>query len=185
MQEDMTQKTIALVFMATSFTARHFEAVLREAKHDLERHDTAVQNKKNIAKQAKLQRKPKKSAPVKKERHRKMRIGELVGQGEKLATIQIPEDLKSFQRIARKYNVDFAVKKDRSEEPPKYIIFFKAKDTDMLKECFRDYLVNQKLKHDRPTFKERLTIMKQKVQERAQQRQRAREKILNRGDQSL
>ena len=53
MQEEMTQKTIALVFRATSFTARHVDVVLKEAKHDLERHDTAVQNRKNIVKQAK------------------------------------------------------------------------------------------------------------------------------------
>ena len=47
MQEEMTQKTIALVFRATSFSARHFDAVLKEAKHDLERQDTAVQNRRS------------------------------------------------------------------------------------------------------------------------------------------
>ncbi len=50
MQEEMTQKTIALVFRATSFSFRHFDAVLKEAKHDLERHDTAVQNKRMMQK---------------------------------------------------------------------------------------------------------------------------------------
>ncbi|MBP5195065.1 MAG: hypothetical protein J6Z42_03630, partial [Lachnospiraceae bacterium] len=101
MQEEMTQKTIALVFRATSFSVRHFDAVLKEAKHDLERHDTAVQNKRMMQKQQKAGSK----AANERQRHRKMKVSELVGQGEKVSTMQIPDDLRAFQRRARRYNV--------------------------------------------------------------------------------
>ena len=36
--------------------------------------------------------------------------------------------IRDFERIARKYGVDYAVKKDRSTSPPKYLIFFKGRD---------------------------------------------------------
>ena len=180
MQEEMTQKTIALVFRATSFSARHFDAVLKEAKHDLERHDTAVQNRKMMLKQQKSQKSGGRAVPERK-RSGRMQVAELTGQGEKLSTMQIPDDLKSFQRIAHRYNVDFAVKKDKSVDPPKYVIFFKAKDTEVLKECFKDYLNHQQRKQERPTFHQRLEVFREK----AKQQHRTLEKKLNRGDRSL
>ncbi|MCI9305748.1 MAG: alcohol dehydrogenase catalytic domain-containing protein, partial [Lachnospiraceae bacterium] len=33
--------------------------------------------------------------------------------------------------LAKKYNVDFAVKKDKTVAPPKYMVFFKGKDADV------------------------------------------------------
>ena len=38
------------------------------------------------------------------------------------------DNIKAFERVARKYNVDFAVKRDKTTEPPKYLVFFKGKD---------------------------------------------------------
>ena len=49
MQEEITQKPIALVFRAVSFTARHFEAALREAKRDRERQENAAIRWKNFS----------------------------------------------------------------------------------------------------------------------------------------
>lgn len=188
MQEEMTQKTIALVFRATSFTARHFEAVLREAKHDLERADTQAQNKKFQKKQLKTMEKKasdkntsdkgKKEPPKK---HGKKKVSELVGDGDKVNTMEIPDNIKTFNRIAKKYGVDFAIKKDKSEKPPKYIVFFKAKDTDVLKECFKDYLDKQSKKKTKVPFKQRLKNAKQRME----QRNRKREKKRDRGEQSL
>ena len=47
--------------------------------------------------------------------------------------------IRDFERIARKYGVDYAVKKDRSASPPKYLIFFKARDADALTAAFSEY----------------------------------------------
>ena len=54
-----------------------------------------------------------------------------------------------LERIARKYGVDYAVKKDRSASPPKYLIFFKARDADALTAAFSEYTQKKVKKADR------------------------------------
>ena len=57
-----------------------------------------------------------------------------------MTNIEITDkNIRTFDRVARKYGVDYAVKKDKTAEPPKYYIFFKAKDTDALTAAFKDY----------------------------------------------
>ena len=75
MQEEVTQKTIALVFRAVSFTARHFEAALWEAKRDMERQENAAirwKNGKGMTKYA--------TPPVKEENRKMQRIGYALSQ---------------------------------------------------------------------------------------------------------
>jgi hypothetical protein len=36
-------------------------------------------------------------------------------------------DLKGFERVTRKYGVDYAIRKDPSQDPPRYIVFFKLR----------------------------------------------------------
>ena len=55
-----------------------------------------------------------------------------------------------FEKIARKYGVDYAVKKDRSSSPPKYLIFFKGRDADALTSAFTEY-TNKKVKKAQKT----------------------------------
>ena len=54
-------------------------------------------------------------------------------------------ELKGFQKIAKKYGVDFAVVKDKNNEPPIYTVFFKAKDQDAINNVLREY-TNKKMK---------------------------------------
>ena len=52
---------------------------------------------------------------------------QLIGQNQGVSNIEINDpSIRDFERIARKYGVDYAVKKVRSTSPPKYLIFFKA-----------------------------------------------------------
>ena len=47
--------------------------------------------------------------------HGKMSVKKLVGQGMGASSIEVTDNnIKSFERVARKYNVDFAVKKDKT-----------------------------------------------------------------------
>jgi len=74
----------------------------------------------------------------------KQTIKQLVGQGQGVTNIEISDNnIKSFENIARKYGVDFAVVKDASESPPKHLVFFKAKDTDAITAAFREYSAEQ------------------------------------------
>ena len=62
--------------------------------------------------------------------------------GASLSDIEITGDnIGSFKRIAREYKVDFALKRDNSEAPPKWIVFFKAKDADAITSAFNKYLL--------------------------------------------
>ena len=46
---------------------------------------------------------------------------------------------KSFDRTARKYGIDYAVKKDRLSTPPKYLVFFKSRDADAMTAAFTEF----------------------------------------------
>jgi len=74
----------------------------------------------------------------------KQTIKQLVGQGQGVTNIEISDkNIKSFESIARKYGVDFAVVKDASENPPKHLVFFKARDTDAVTAAFKEYSASQ------------------------------------------
>lgn len=57
-----------------------------------------------------------------------------------MTNIEITDgNIKSFERVARKYGVDYALKKDTSGERPRYLVFFKARDADALTAAFKEY----------------------------------------------
>ena len=60
-----------------------------------------------------------------------------------VSNIEITDpSIKEFEKIARKYGVDYAVKKDRSSSPPKYLIFFQGPGRGCPDRCF--YRVHRK-----------------------------------------
>jgi len=76
----------------------------------------------------------------------KQSIKELIGQNQGVSSIPIEKtDLKGFEQVARKYGVDYAITKDQNVMPPKYTVFFKAKDADALTSAFEEF-TNRKLK---------------------------------------
>ncbi len=70
----------------------------------------------------------------------KQSVKDLIGQGQGVTNIDISKtDLKGFEKVARKYGIDYAIRKDASVEPPKYLVFFKAKDADAMTAAFNEY----------------------------------------------
>jgi hypothetical protein len=82
-----------------------------------------------------------------------------------LSDIEISGDnIGSFSRIARKHNVDFALKKDSSVTPPKWMVFFKAKDADALTASFNEYSkIQLKQKNRKPSLHTALEKAKELV----------------------
>jgi len=79
----------------------------------------------------------------------KQSVKQLVGQGQGVSNIDITDgNIKAFERVARKYGVDFALKKDSSVDPPKWMVFFKAKDADALTAAFKEF-TNKTLKRQK------------------------------------
>ena len=118
MQEEVEQRTITLAITTTKMTAN----VLKSA----------------ISKYLAYRKEKKREGPVKP--CGKQSVKKLVGQDQGVANIEITDkNIKDFERIARKYGVDFALKKDKTGEVPKYLVFFKARDADALTAAFKEY----------------------------------------------
>ena len=90
----------------------------------------------------------------------KQTVKQLVEQGQGVSNIELQDkSSKEFERIARKYGVDYAVKQEKGAEPPKFLIFFKARDADALTAAFKEYTQKQIRKQER---RERPSVEKQK-----------------------
>ena len=121
MQEEIENRTVTLIISAVKLTARELKAGM----------DKYLSEKKSKAME-KARAAPEKPTG-------KQTVRQLIGQNQGVSNIEITNsNIKSFERIARKYGVDFAVKKDRSVSPPKYL-FFKARDADALTAAFKEY----------------------------------------------
>lgn len=118
MQEEVEHKTITLLINAGKLTSR-------ELKNAIEKYLNSFMQK---------------SAHKDITPHGKQSVKKLVGQGQGVSNIEITDkNIKGFDRVARKYGVDYALKKDTSGEKPKYLVFFKAKDADALTSAFKEY----------------------------------------------
>ncbi len=97
----------------------------------------------------------------------KMKVKTLIRQGQGVSTVPISESgQKDFERIARKYGVDFSIVKDKNEIPPKYTIFFKAKDADAVTQILKDYSSGRMERTEemaRPSVLKKLEKLKEKV----------------------
>ena len=98
---------------------------------------------------------------------------------QKVSNIEITDpSIKEFEKIARKYGVDYAVKKDRSSSPPKYLIFFKGRDADALTAAFTEYTgkkVRKAQKTERPSVLAKLSQFKELVKHAVVDRNKRKE----------
>ena len=120
-------------------------------------------------KEKKLQKKRSRDAPV--TPHGKQTVKQLIGQNQGISNIEITDpSIKEFEKIARKYGVDYAVKKDRSSSPPKYLIFFKGRDADALTAAFAEYSgkVVKRQSQEKPSVRRQLTQFQEVVRKMAQ-----------------
>ena len=107
-------------------------------------------------------------------------IKTLIKQGQGVSSIPLADEgLRDFQKIAKKYGVDFAVVRDREKSPPVYTVFFKAKDTDAVTRILQDYSAKQIKKpsvakvsvlEKMKKFKEIVAAMPKKIVEKKKER---------------
>ncbi len=108
--------------------------------------------------------------------HGKQSVKSLVEQGGGVQNIEITDkNSKSFERVARKYGVDFALKKDPSQG--KYLVFFKARDADALNAAFAEYTAKTlNRKRGKPSLKKQLSHFKELVSRQSADREKHRGK---------
>lgn len=108
MQEEVTQKTVTFCIRTTKITAD----LLRKVLAAYLRHH----------KQKSVEKKAQKNQP----KQGKVTVKELAKQNAGMVNIEITnKNIKSFERYARKYGINYALKKDKSKEPPVYLVFSK------------------------------------------------------------
>ena len=154
MQEEVDQKTIALAVKTGKLTAQVLQAAIR----------------KYLAARQK---------GTGKAHHGQQSLRQLKKDGSALSNIEITDaNIGLFKPCAKKYDIDFTLRKDRTTHPPRYIVIFKSKQADNLEQAFREFTAKTLTKEQRPSIRKVLTAAKQKA---AQQPKRAKEKIKQRG----
>ena len=136
MQEEVNDKTIALSVKTTKLTGTVLKVAMQKFLSEM-----AKQKQKS-----KVQ--PKQG---------KQTMKQLMKKNTQITNIEVTDgNIKSFERVARKYGIDFSLKKDTSEQPPKYIVFFKARDVDVMTAAFKEYTANDLKKTNKPSLRKRL-----------------------------
>ena len=133
MQEEIENRTVNLAISTTRLTAR---GIIRLAAKGL----------------AYIKRKSREAALKNEKPDGRQTIQQLIGQNQGVTNIDISQtDLKGFEKYARKYGVDYAITKDKSVFPPKYLVFFKARDADAMTAAFNAYSAEVLAKSKRPS----------------------------------
>jgi hypothetical protein len=161
MQDELNTKVVALSIRAGSQTARVTANVLKAA---IRKYMAAMEQAK--------------AGSVSETYHGKQTVSQLMRQNTGLTNIEVTDqNIKSFERVAKKYNIDFALKKDKSVNPPRYLVFFKAQDVDVMTAAFKEYTAKEVVKSKKPSIRKMLS----KSLEKAKQHQREKVKTKDRG----
>ena len=129
MQEEVEQKTFNIVVSTTKLTAR---TILNAGK-------AAIQQQ-----QAKMA-------------GGKQSVRMLLRQNRGVSSVEIDKtNIRGFERYAKKYGIDYAIRKDNSEMPPRYLVFFKAPDVEAFNAAFKEYSASLLSKTKRPSVLEKL-----------------------------
>ena len=159
LQEEVENKTLTLVINGSKLTGRMFKA--------------AISKYLNHRREVKQQKRRSRDSPV--TPHGKQTVKQLVGQNQGVSNIKINDpSIKAFERIARKYGVDYAIQRDRSSDPPKFLIFFKSRDADALNAAFNEYAGRKVKQASRPSVLQRLTSFKELVKNTVVNREKRR-----------
>ena len=129
MQEEVEQKTFNIVVSTTKLTAR---TILNAGK-------AAIQQQ-----QAKMA-------------GGKQSVRMLLRQNRGVSSVEIDKtNIRGFERYAKKYGIDYAIRKDNSDMPPRYLVFFKAPDVEAFNAAFKEYSASLLSKTKRPSVLEKL-----------------------------
>ena len=136
MQEEVEHKTVNFAISSTKLTAR---TLLRGMQFLLRQYDKHASQGKQSMKR-------------------------LMQQNRGVTNVEIQKTgIKNFDRYAKRYHIDYAIQKDFSTTPPRYMIYFKAQDTDALSAAFKEYSASVLDKSKRPSILAKLHELAQTI----------------------
>ena len=147
MQDEVNEKTMALCIKGGKISAQILKAALTKLLSEIEK---KKQQSKKMGGQNRCKR-------------GKQSIKSLQKSGAQITNIVVTDNnIKSFDRVARKYGIDFAPFKVKGEK--RYMVFFKAPDADAMTAAFKEYTAKQVRKAERPSVLEKLQHFKSLIQ---------------------
>jgi hypothetical protein len=154
LQDEVNEKTVSLCVNGGKISARILKAALQKALAKMEqekREDKQRKTEKNVGKGDVIYR-------------GKQSMEKLMRQDCQLSNIEVTDgNIKSFEKCARKYGIDFSLKKDTSISPPRYFVFFKAKDVDVMTAAFKEYTGKSLAKSKKPSIRKKLEQAKERT----------------------
>lgn len=158
MQEEVENRTVNLAISMTKLTGRTIIAGIR----------------KYLQHREKVKMKKARDPAV----HGKQSVKQLLGQNQGATNVEIDkEGIRDFEKLAKKYGVDFAVRKDKSVDPPRFLVFVRSKDADALDAICKEHQARTLTKNEKPSvlaqlkkFKEIVAAIPKKVREKKQER---------------
>ncbi|HGM1346888.1 TPA: PcfB family protein [Clostridioides difficile] len=154
MQDEVNEKVIAISIKATKLTAEVLQKSLRFMLSQ-------------IKKQLDRQQTPK----------GKQTLKQLMKQNAGVSNIEITDsNIKAFESTAKKYGIDFALKKDATETPPRYLVFFKGRDADVMTAAFKEFSAKKLTREQKPSIRKALAAFKDKAKQLNQNRQKVKNK---------
>ena len=148
MQDEVNEKTMALCIKGGKISAQILKAALTKLLSEIEK---KKQQSKKMGGQNRCKR-------------GKQSIKSLQQSGAQLTNIVVTDNnIKSFDRVARKYGIDYSLKKAEKEGKTEYLVFFKAKDVDVMTAAFKEYTSETLKKQKRESVRQKLEKVKEEL----------------------
>lgn len=141
MQEEVTQRTVALCVEATRLSAGMLQQAMKKVLDEMQKGVTGHKTKLH---------------------HGKQTLRQLMKHNTSVSNIEITDqNIRAFSATAKKYGIDFALKKDTSGEIPRCLVFFKGRDADVITAAFREFSAKNLEKEKKPSIRKELDQAKQ------------------------
>ena len=167
MQEEIENRTVNLVVTTSKLSVRALTDGLRRFLNRVEQQSRLRQettSREHIAKaEIRAHRKEMEKAEGP---HGKQTVRQLIRHSNGLKQVPVQgERLKEFERVLKRYGVDFAIMKETAAEKPRFLVFFKAKDEEVLSSVLADCTRRQmeRAVGRRPSILKLLAEIKEKV----------------------
>ena len=151
MQDEVNEKVVVLSIKGSKLTAEMLQKAMKAL---------LAKGKQQIGKQP----------------HGKQTLRQLMKQNTGVSNIEITDgNIKAFESTAKKYGIDYALKKDTTEQPPRYLVFFKGRDADVLTAAFKEFSAKKLTQEQRPSIRKALAAFR----DAAKQLNASRQKVKN------
>ena len=152
MQDEVNEKVVALSIKGSKLTAEMLQKAMKAL---------LAKGKQQIGKPP----------------HGKQTLRQLMKQNTGVSNIEITDsNIKAFESTAKKYGIDYALKKDTTEQPPRYLVFFKGRDADVLTAAFKEFSAKKLTQEQRPSIRKALAAFRDAAKQLNASRQKVKHK---------